>query len=149
MLVVDYFGIKYIGQENAQHLIDVLKDFYEVEIYWKGKLYCGISLDFHYNAKYVKILMPSYVHEQLIWYKPDPPRLPQYSPYDPKPIHYGKLSDGILVEPDIPLLEQADKKYTQQVVVSFLYYARAVDLTILLSLSAIAAEQVNPPERTM
>ena len=31
-LVVDDFGIKYIGQENAQHLIDALKDFYEVEI---------------------------------------------------------------------------------------------------------------------
>ena len=29
-LVVDDFGIKYIGQENAQHLIDTLKDFYEV-----------------------------------------------------------------------------------------------------------------------
>ena len=30
-LVVDDFGMKYIGQENAhaQHLIDALKDFYE------------------------------------------------------------------------------------------------------------------------
>ena len=37
-LIVDYFGIKYFGQENAQHLIDSLKDFYEVEIDWKGKL---------------------------------------------------------------------------------------------------------------
>ena len=30
MLVVDDFGIKYIGQVNAQHLIDALKDFYKV-----------------------------------------------------------------------------------------------------------------------
>ena len=35
-LVVDDFGIKYIDQENAQHLIDALKDLYELEIYWKG-----------------------------------------------------------------------------------------------------------------
>ena len=62
-LVVDDFGIKYIGQENAQHLIDALKDFYEVEIDWKGKLYCGIILDWHYDAKYVNILMPNYVHK--------------------------------------------------------------------------------------
>ena len=34
-LAVDDFRIKYIGQENAQHLIDALKDFYKVEIYWK------------------------------------------------------------------------------------------------------------------
>ena len=149
MLVVDDFGIKYVGQENAQHLIDALKEFYEVEIYWKGKLYCGISLDWHYDAKYVNISMPNYLHKQLIRYKPDPPRQPQYSPYEPKPIHYGKRSDNILVEPDSPLLGQADKKYIQQVVGSFLYYARAVDLTILLSLSAIAAEQANPTERTI
>ena len=37
-LVVDDCGIKYIGQENAQHLIDAMKYFYEVEIYRKGKL---------------------------------------------------------------------------------------------------------------
>ena len=93
--------------------------------------------------------MPNYVHKQLIRYKPDPPKRPQYSPYEPKPIHYGKRSDDILVEPDIPLLGQVDKKYIQQVIGSFLYYARAVDLTILLSLSAIAAEQANPTENTM
>ena len=88
--------------------------------------------------------MPNYVHKQLIRYKPDPPRRPQYSPYEPKPINYGKLSDEILVEPDRPLLGQAKKKYIQQVVGSFLYYARAVDLIILLSLSAIESEQANP-----
>ena len=31
-LVVDDFGIKYIGRENAEHLIETLKDFYEVEV---------------------------------------------------------------------------------------------------------------------
>ena len=97
----------------------------------------------------MNISMPNYVHKQLIRYKPDPPERPQYSPYEPKPIHYGKRSDDILVEPDSPLLGQADKKYIQKVVSSFLYYARAVYLTILLFLSAISAEQANPTERTM
>ena len=50
---------------------------------------------------------------------------------------------------DSLLLGHADKKYIQQVVGRFLYYAIAVDLTILLSLSAVAAEQANPTERTM
>ena len=108
-LVVDDFGIKYIGQENAQHLIDALKYFYEVEIYWKRKFYCGIILDWHYDAKYGNISMPNYVRKQLTQYKPDPPRRPQYSPYEPKPIHYGKRSDDMLVELDSSLLGQADK----------------------------------------
>ena len=94
-------------------------------------------MNWQYDAKYVKIPMPNYLHKQLIRYKPDPPRQPKYRPYKPKPIHYGKRSDDILAEPDSSLLEHADKKYIQQVVGSFLYHARAVDITILLSLSAI------------
>ena len=97
----------------------------------------------------MNISIPNYVHKQLIQHKPEPPRRPQYIPYEPKPIHYRKRPDKILVEPDSPLLEHADKKYIQQVVGSFLYYARVVDLTILLSLSAIVVEQAYPTEHTM
>ena len=45
MLVVDDFGIKYIGRQHTDHLIGVLKEFYED---WGGSLYCGITLDWHY-----------------------------------------------------------------------------------------------------
>ena len=37
----------------------------------------------------------------------------------------------------------------QQVVGSFLYYARAVDMTILHALSEIASQQANPTEKTI
>ena len=37
----------------------------------------------------------------------------------------------------------------QQVVSSFLYYARPVDLTILHALSEIASQQANPTEKTI
>ena len=30
-LVVDEFGIKYVGKEHAQHLLGVLKELYEIE----------------------------------------------------------------------------------------------------------------------
>ena len=41
------------------------------------------------------------------------------------------------------------KKYVQGVIGSFLYYARAIDMTILCALSAIASDQANPAKRTM
>ena len=44
-LVVDGFGIKYVGEENAKHLLGALKEFYKIEEYWTGSLYCGITLD--------------------------------------------------------------------------------------------------------
>jgi hypothetical protein len=36
-LVVDDFGVKYIGKEHAMHLIKILKEHYEVEEDWEGK----------------------------------------------------------------------------------------------------------------
>jgi hypothetical protein len=36
-LVVDNFGVKYIGKEHVMHLIKVLKEHYEVEKDWEGK----------------------------------------------------------------------------------------------------------------
>ena len=46
-LVVDDFGIKYIGREHAEHLLGILREFYEVEEDWDGALYCGINLDWN------------------------------------------------------------------------------------------------------
>ena len=67
-LVVDDFGIKCVGKQNALHLINALEDFYDVEVDWKGSLYCGIALDWHYEDKYVNISMPNFVHKQLLRY---------------------------------------------------------------------------------
>ena len=63
-LVVD-FGVKFQNIENANHLLTALKKHYEIEVGWKGILYCGITLDWTYNKRYVNISMPSYVHKQL------------------------------------------------------------------------------------
>jgi hypothetical protein len=41
-LVVDDFGIQYVGKEHAHHLIAALKQDYEaVTTDWEGELFCG------------------------------------------------------------------------------------------------------------
>ena len=132
-LVVDDFGIKYIGRQHAEHLIGVLKEFYDVEVDWEGSLYCGVSLDWHYDAKYVDISMPKYVHKQLLRYAHRPPRQKQYCPFEPNPIRYGKQSDKIVPEEESPELDKAGKTFVQQVVGSFLYYARSCHRSISFS----------------
>ncbi len=52
-------------------------------------------------------------------------------------------------EEESPAVNDADKKYIQQVLGSFLYYARAIDLTILQALNEIAADQAHPTECTL
>ncbi len=61
-LCVDDFGIKYIGDEHLKHLFAVLQtETYEIVENWKGNLYCGISLTWNYDKRYVDIAMPAYV----------------------------------------------------------------------------------------
>ena len=44
-LLLVIFGIKYVGKDNANHLLDALCHDYSVEIDLNGILYCGITLD--------------------------------------------------------------------------------------------------------
>ena len=44
-LVVDDFGIKYVGQENIDHLLMKLRKYYEVSVDEEISLYCGIILE--------------------------------------------------------------------------------------------------------
>jgi endonuclease I len=62
---MDDFGIKYIGKENADHLLNALKEMYEVTEDCSGKLYCGISLDWDYKKKTVDLSMPGYIANAL------------------------------------------------------------------------------------
>jgi hypothetical protein len=53
------------------------------------------------------------------------------------------------IDPDTsPPLSEDQKKQVQRVVGSILYYARAVDLTVLMALSTIASEQAKGTEQT-
>jgi hypothetical protein len=49
-MVIDNFGVKYMGKEHADHLIQSLKTDYELTKDWAGDLYCGIQLVWDYNA---------------------------------------------------------------------------------------------------
>ena len=93
--------------------------------------------------------MPKYVIKQLVKYEHPMPKRPQHCPYSPNRIQYGKDNQNVTPEDNSPKLDKNGKKRIQQVVGSFLYYARTVDITILMALSSIAAEQANPTENTM
>ncbi len=46
-------------------------------------------------------------------------------------------------------LSKEEKKYIQQVIGTFVYYGRAVDSTMLTTLSSIASMQAEPTKETM
>jgi hypothetical protein len=67
-LVVDDFGVKYIGKEHVHHLLQVLRQDYKIEKDWEGtryRMYLGITLDWDYTKRKVHLSMPSYVENAL------------------------------------------------------------------------------------
>ena len=60
-LAVDDFGVKCVGQENADHLITVLKKLYEITSNWKGNKFLGLTINWDYGQKTCDISMPGYI----------------------------------------------------------------------------------------
>jgi hypothetical protein len=55
-LIVNDFGIKYVGKEHADHLIASIKSTYnKLTEDWTGSLYCGIMLELDYVGRMVDI----------------------------------------------------------------------------------------------
>ena len=64
-LVVDDFGIKYIRQELLQHLLNALKEAYEITVDMEGKYMIFMTLKWNYVNKHVDISMPNYIENIL------------------------------------------------------------------------------------
>ena len=43
-LVVDNFGVKYVGEEHALHLKQTLEENYKVTTYWDGTICCNFII---------------------------------------------------------------------------------------------------------
>ena len=61
--MVEDFGIKYVGQENTDHLLMALRKYYKVSVDEEGSLYCGITLECDYKNRTLEISMPGYVEK--------------------------------------------------------------------------------------
>ncbi len=84
--------------------------------------------------------MPGYVKKQLLKYEHIMRRV-QHCPYATEPKKYGAEAQSPLPQDDTRKLTDKEIKQVQKIVGSILYYARAVDMTVL-------SEQTKGTERT-
>jgi hypothetical protein len=89
-LVVDNFGVKYVGKEHVDHLIKCIKLKYKLTKDWAGDLYCSIKLNWDYTTCTLDISMPGYITKLLQKYKHCIFSKPQHCPYSPALKQYGK-----------------------------------------------------------
>ena len=57
-LVVDAFGVKYVGKAHAEHLVTTLRKYHTLNTDWVVTLYCGIKLKWDYTRRTVDLSMP-------------------------------------------------------------------------------------------
>jgi hypothetical protein len=148
-LVVDDFGVKYVGKENADHLIQALKKMYTISIDWDGELFLGLTLKWDYYKRICDVSMPNYVDNALHKFQHDPPRRHQDAPHTwNKPV-YGAAVQYATNDSQSPRLDAKAVNRVQQIVGTFLYYALAVDSTMLVALSSIGSEQSHATQQTL
>jgi hypothetical protein len=86
LLVVDYSSIKYVGCENAEHLMTPIKKKYEISSDLTGSAYCGLknnwdcansavdlSMNGYTNAALHKYQHPAHVHAEHAQHKCNSP----------------------------------------------------------------------------
>jgi hypothetical protein len=88
-LVVDDFGVKYVGREHAGHLMACIKKNYNISSNWNGTAYCGLTLDWNYKKRTVDLSMPGYIKAALHKYRHPAPARPEHAPHGWNPAMYG------------------------------------------------------------
>ncbi|KAL7478301.1 hypothetical protein ACHAW6_004070 [Cyclotella cf. meneghiniana] len=148
-LVVDDFGVKYIGQEHAIHLKNAIESHYPLTTNRTGNRYIGIHLDMDYAKHKVHLSMPGYLSKALKQFQHKPPHEPQNAPFPTKRIINGAKQQFAMQASTAPLLDKKDRKFIQQVCKKFLFLGRVVDSTLLCPISAIASQSAQPTQETM
>ena len=147
-LVVDDFGVKTVGRAHAQHLLTALRTLYSVTADWTGSTYLGLHLEWDYLRRTCDISMPNYITTALHRFQHPPPARAEDSPHNWIAPDYGSTIQLTPLVDDTPALDAAGITRLQQIVGTLLYYARAVDATMLPALGTLAAAQSHGTEAT-
>ena len=120
-LVVDNFGIKYVGNKHAKHLANALNYKYKISENWTGRLYCGIDLEWDYVSCTLGIRMLGYIKTKTQQYKHDRHTCPHQPPHPVAPRRYGKSAQYPIPHDENQTAGPDNILHIQQVVGNILY----------------------------
>jgi Reverse transcriptase (RNA-dependent DNA polymerase) len=148
-LVVDDFFIQYTSLDDFNHLAGTLRQNYTITTDMEATKFCGIQLDWNYEAGHVTLSMPGYVDKALQRFTHPTPTRSQHSPHPWIPPNYGASVQYAEPEDTSPPLDKRGTKLLQEVIGTFLFYGRAVDNTMLAALGTLATAQTCGTAKTM
>ena len=146
--MVDNFGIKYVEKEHADLLIAAIEENYEFSTDWCGTLYCGITINWDYAKRTINLSMPNYISFMLHKYQHPPPKRTWHSPHLWNRPMYGATQQLTKAPDTTDPLKLSEVKRIKKIVGTLLYYARAVDATMLVALGTITSQQAIETQTT-
>ena len=153
VLVVDDFAVKYSKMEDFEMLVNTLKELYELTINLNGSKYLGYDIQFDDEAHTVSLSMPNYVPKLLERFYPGQTLPGISSPAVYKPPRYGSnkglVFDSVGDDDDSPPLSEMEITRLQEIIGTLLFYARAVDYTILTAVSHLSSKQSHPTQNVL
>jgi hypothetical protein len=142
-LVVDDFGVKYVGKQHADHLLACLQELYTVTKDWSGSKYCGLTIDWNYPECIVTLSMPGYIAKALQRFQHQVSPKPEHSPHPWTAPTYGANTQYSTPMDATPKLDDAERLCLQEIIGTLLYYARAVDCTMLVALGSLSVAKTT------
>ena len=144
-LVVNYFAVKYMEQKHVEHLMHALKLHSTILENWKGSKFVSLTLNGDEH-----ITMLDYVDMALSWFQ-HTLTTAQHSCYPHIPPKYAaKVQYASDADNEFVTLNYDTKmKFIQQAMDTFLHYSQEVDLAMLVALSALVMQRMQPTPVTM
>ena len=116
-LIVDDFGIEYVGERHIHHLRDILKQHCEITEDWTGTKFGEINIKWNYAQKHAKrtcrLCIKDYIKDLLLRFFHKAPHKPQLSPHKHRKITYGANPQMAHIEDTSPPLDEVGIKRIQ------------------------------------
>ena len=147
-LVVDDFLIRYKDSADLEHLCATVRQHYKFKVDEDAKQFVGINLRWNYTDRTVRLSMDDYVAQALSEFQHSMPKVPYHAPSKYVAPAYGQRVQYAAVD-ESSLLAPGKIKFIQQVIGKLLYYARAVDPTMLHAINDISIKTARGTEATL
>ena len=142
---MDDFGVYYTNKHDVEHLINALLQLYQITIDWTGSRYLKLKIQHNIEEETIQISMPEYMPKALTRFGIQTSKTTNApGPYTLRTYGAQQQYNNIDVSPTI---SPARKKFIQEVVGVCLYYARAVDCTMICPVNKLASQQASPTEQ--
>ena len=148
-LIVDDFFVGYTATPDVTYLLTLLQEKYDATVDWSASIFSGIHLKWDYEARTCDLSMPGYIDKALHRFEHPPPSRPQDSPHPWTAPVYGATTQ-LEAAPDLaPPVDKKSRTRIQEILGTLLFYARAVDDTMLLAINTLASEQATATKTTV